>query len=188
MDQELPPRKPGTFLPGHDPRRSTPKARQKGQLNRIPQDIKRGCIEGLSAHGFDGKGLDGFPGFVRYLAAKHPKAAAKIVERLLPLNIHGSGLTASTIGSINIVSVPENRFLSPADIERYRGGVSLEPALGPTQDAPEPSNPPEVLAEPVIEQALLQSPECEQEAVKPEPVAASVTPLYRYRNMYDVDR
>ena len=129
MEQESPPRKPGTFLPGHDPRRSKPD-RRKGTVNKIPADIKKGCIEGFTAHGFDGRGLDGFPGYIRFLAGKHPKAAAKIVEKLLPLNITGTGLAASTIGSINVVSIPSGNFLTPEAIAQ----LSPRPPLQIDQD------------------------------------------------------
>jgi len=53
------------------------------RLNRITRDIRAGCIEGFARHGADGRGKDGFAGYIFFLAKRHPKAAAKIIERLL---------------------------------------------------------------------------------------------------------
>ena len=137
MDQKQePPRRPGTFLPGHDPRRKATH-RPKGSRNKIPNDIRRDCVEGLARHGLDGKGKDGFVGYIQYLASKHPKQAARIVEKILPLTIKGDGLTSSRIGTVNIVSVPEGKYLRPEEIARMapRSNMWLEHAPEPQPSA-----------------------------------------------------
>jgi hypothetical protein len=66
-----------------------------------------------------------------------------LLEKLLPLQVNGAGLAGSTIGTVNVVSVPENHFLSAADIERVRAGLPYEHVPEPVQSALEPSNQPE---------------------------------------------
>jgi hypothetical protein len=141
-----PPRKPGTFLPGHDPRRKR-SHRPKGALNKIPDDIRRQCVEGLAAHGYDSKGLDGLPGYVRLLAEKHPKQAARIIEKILPLQIN-SHRSGATIGEVRIISVPSGQFLSRAEMDLLRDPhmIDHEPEL--LEAPPEPIEP-----EPPIEEA-----------------------------------
>jgi hypothetical protein len=65
------------------------------------------------------------------LAKRHPKAAAKIVEKLLPLTVNGSGLGSSTIGTINVVSVPVGTYLSAEDIQKIQPAnlIEQEPQL-----------------------------------------------------------
>ena len=108
----------GTFQKGQPP--PVAAHRQRGMQNKITRDIKEGAIAGFARHGSNGRGEGGFAGFCYYLAKKHPKAAAKIVEKLLPMQINGSDLGNSTIGSVNVISVPADHFLSAADIERLR--------------------------------------------------------------------
>jgi hypothetical protein len=162
VDQEPQPlKKPGTFVKGHDPRRCVGQKR-KASPSKIPNDIKRGCIEGFSKHGSDGKGKDGFPGFIFYLASKHPKAAARIVEKILPLTVNGTGLTPSTIRTVNVVSVPSGSFLSREELAKYAPPSlrQIEQEIVDThadeppqlEHAPEPQpTPPELLE--LLEQA-----------------------------------
>ena len=146
------------------------KIRQKGSLNRIPTDLKRDVIAGFAKHGSDGAGKDGVVGFAYYLAAKHPKVAGKILERLLPLTIKGDGLTSSTISTVNIVSVPAGKFLSPEEVAAFsprslpqidqeivRGWSDepsqLEHASAPVQSVPERLESREQPDEPALERA-----------------------------------
>ena len=92
----------GTFQKGQPPPVSA--HRQNGVRNKITRDIKEGCIAGFARHGSNGRGEGGFAGFCYYLAKRHPKAAAKIVEKLLPLQVNGAGLGGSMVSSVNIVS------------------------------------------------------------------------------------
>ena len=101
--------------------------RKKGTLNKLTADIRAGAIEGFARHGSNGRGEGGFAGFCYYLAKKHPKAAAKIVEKLLPLQVSGNlGGIGAQIGTVNIVSVPSGSYLSSEDIERMRKPGLLE--------------------------------------------------------------
>jgi hypothetical protein len=113
----------GTFQKGQPP--PVEAHRQRGVQNRITKDIKEGAIAGFARHGSNGRGEGGFSGFCYYLAKKHPKAAARIVEKLLPLQIAGNGLGRSAIGQINIVSVPVDHYLSPEDVRK----LAPEPPL-----------------------------------------------------------
>ena len=85
--------------------------RKRGAINKITRDIKEGCVAGLARHGSDGNGAGGFAGWVYFLARKHPKSAARIVEKLLPLTVNGSGAAkVDLINSVQIVTVPHNTF------------------------------------------------------------------------------
>src|SRR5258708_30779444 len=94
--------------------------RKKGALNKITADIRAGCIEGFTRHGSNGRGEGGFAGYVFYLAKKHPKAAFRIIEKLLPLTVNGSGLGNRAIGQITIVSVPTGTYLNREDRAKQR--------------------------------------------------------------------
>jgi hypothetical protein len=91
-------------------------------LERLLKATIRGVVSVISAsrrHGSDGKGKDGFPGFIFYLATKHPKAAARIVEKILPLTIKGDGLAGPSISTINVVSVPSGSFLTKEELAKF---------------------------------------------------------------------
>ena len=137
----------GTFQKGaYDPTRAR---RVKGEANKITRDIKNGCIEGFAAHGLDGKGKLGFPGYIQFLAGKHPKAAVRIIEKLLPLQVNGQGFGHSAIGSVNIVSIPSGVHLTRSELAQLQNPTphvidhvpqqetpALEPIEAPT---PEPA-------------------------------------------------
>jgi hypothetical protein len=122
----------GTFVKGHPSIAGA--RRKKGELNKITKDIREGAIAGFARHGSNGHGEGGFAGFCFYLAKKHPKAAARIVEKLLPLNVNATGIGGASIGTVNIVSVPEGRFLTPEAIAQMR-----DPGHGPTLIECDPS-------------------------------------------------
>src|SRR3954452_11604622 len=107
--EERPRNTNGTFQKGQP---SPVGARRKaGIQNKITKDIREGAIEGFARHGSNGRGEGGFAGFCYFLAKKHPKAAAKIVEKLLPLQVQGSGVGGNSfIHSVNIVSVPSGDY------------------------------------------------------------------------------
>ena len=101
--------------------------RKAGSLNKITSDIKQGVIAGLARHGSNGRGEGGFAGFCFFLAKKHPKAAARIVEKLLPLQLNASGAgLVNSIGVVNIVSVPSDRYLGPEDLARARPPLLID--------------------------------------------------------------
>ena len=120
MDQESEPkRRPGTFAPGYDPRRSLPNRRQ-GTHNRIGIQIKKGIFAAAKAHGSDGKGKNGLDGYFEFLAAKHPKIFSTLLGRLMPLHVSVDDTTSGPIGtyveSVTIVGVPSGTFLSREEI------------------------------------------------------------------------
>ena len=122
--------------------------RKKGVANKITADIREGAIAGFARHGSNGRGEGGFAGFCFYLAKKHPKAAARIVEKLLPLQVNGTGLGGGpSINTVNIISVPTDTYLSAEDISRLHPPMQTieqipqaehtpqeEPALAPSRD------------------------------------------------------
>ena len=89
--------------------------------NKIPRNLKLSIIDAAVAYGSDGKGNAGLTGYLYFLAGSHPKAFAELLGRTLPYQINTN--SASTVGTVNIVSIPVGRFLDAADISK------LTPAL-----------------------------------------------------------
>lgn len=105
-------RRPGTFLPGNKP----PNPRKPGRVNVITRDIKRGIIDAAEKHGSDGRGKDGLTGYLFHLSRKHPKAFAGLLGKLLPLQV--SGHIGHSVGAVNIIAVPADRYLTAEDMAR----------------------------------------------------------------------
>ena len=107
--------KNGQFQKGDAPPEGA--RRKKGTPNKLTADIRQGCIDGFARHGSDGRGSGGFSGYIFYLAKRHPKAAARLIEKLLPLQIK-SDFGAGHISNVSIVSVPAGHYLTAEDIDR----------------------------------------------------------------------
>jgi hypothetical protein len=129
-------RKPGTFLPGHKPAVT----RTAGIHNRLTRDLKRGIIDAAEAYGADGKGKDGLTGYLFHLAGKHPKAFAGLLGKILPMQVTGN--VGQFIGTVNVISVPVDHYLSPDDIARLAPQLAIEHEAASEQDeaAPEQEN------------------------------------------------
>ena len=94
--------------------------------NKITRDIRQGCIDGCARHGSNGRGEGGFAGYIFFLAKRHPKAACRVIEKLLPLQVNGNGLGGAVIGTINVQSIPSGSFLSSEDIRKIQQPQLLE--------------------------------------------------------------
>lgn len=124
------PRKPGTFQKGFDPRRDAsqiPPRRKAGTPNAITRDLRRGIVDAAEKYGSDGKGKDGLTGYLFHLAGKHPKAFAGLLGKVLPMQV--SGNVGQFIGTVNIVAVPADHYLSPEDIARLAPAPNDAPTL-----------------------------------------------------------
>jgi hypothetical protein len=86
----------------------------------LTADIRRDCIAGFAAHGLDGKGKFGFRGYMQFLATKHPKAAARLIEKILPFVVNGSGFNPAPVSTIRIVGIESGEYLSREDIDRLQ--------------------------------------------------------------------
>ena len=111
----------GTFVKGGAPPEKARRA--KGIQNKITRDIREGAIAGFSRHGSNGRGEGGFAGYCFYLAKRHPKAAAKIIEKILPMTVNGSGMDGGVTVALNVQSIPSGSFLTSEAIGK------LQPAL-----------------------------------------------------------
>ena len=118
MDQPRPRTALGRFAKGQPP--PTGPRRRKGVPNKITSDIRRETIAGFARHGSNGRGEGGLAGFAFYLAKKHPKAAARLLEKVLPLTVNGSGLNPPPVSTIRIIGIPSGEFLSREDIDRLQ--------------------------------------------------------------------
>jgi hypothetical protein len=63
-------------------------ARKKGQRNRTTTMLKDAILEAASLVGQDGKGRDGLVGYLKMLAIKEKAVYARLLERVLPLQLH----------------------------------------------------------------------------------------------------
>jgi hypothetical protein len=125
----------GTFQKGQPPPKEA--HRQRGVTNKITTDIKAGAIAGFARHGSNGRGEGGFAGFCYFLAKKHPKAAVRIIEKLLPLQVNASGMGDNRITTVNVVSIPTDTFLSRDQIAQLQPRLALDHA--PLAEGPAPT-------------------------------------------------
>ncbi len=125
----------GTFQKGQPP--PVEAHRKNGVRNKITRDIRQGCIDGFARHGSNGRGEGGFAGYIFFLAKRHPKAACRVIEKLLPLQVNGSGLGNAVIGTINVQSIPSGSFLSSEDIRKIQQPQLLEHEPIDREAAPE---------------------------------------------------
>ena len=95
--------------------------RTPGAINRITKDLKTGILNGAIAHGADGRGKDGLDGYLCMCAARYPKHYLQVLAKLPPLQVHGEGFAGPSIGTIQIVAVPHDHYLSAEDIAKVRG-------------------------------------------------------------------
>ena len=87
-------------------------------------------------------------GYCHHLAERHPKAYCGLLAKILPYNVHAN-VGGARIGSVNILSIPTDHYLSSEDAERLRVPARIEPGRPPLS----------LTAEPVpVEPAAPQSP------------------------------
>jgi len=96
-----------------------PEARRDQQN---PTYLKLSIIDAAVAYGSDGKGNAGLTGYLYFLAGSHPKAFAGLLGRTLPYQINTN--SASTVGTVNIVSIPVS-----ADISKLTPALVVENAI-----------------------------------------------------------
>ena len=94
--------------------------KRTGRPNRITRDIKKGLIELAVRHGSDGKGEGGLGGYFDYLLRKDLAAHARLIGRWLPRQLNVDVEISGRIGitTVQIVSVPNGRFVTQAETER----------------------------------------------------------------------
>jgi hypothetical protein len=171
MEQETPTRRPGTFKPGHDPRRGSPH-RPKGSLNRITHDLRHGITSAAAEVGEDGAGKGGLKGYLKMCARKHPRQYMALLSRVLPLQVRSEIEVGGTV-AINLVSVPHDRFLNSDEMARLATN-NLQIEHTPL----EPFAPVALDIEPAPADAQIElEPELEPE-LKPEPAAPIVEPVH----------
>jgi hypothetical protein len=99
----------------------------KGCIPKITRDLKEGIVEAAERVGSDGQGTGGLTGFLEDLARHHKRAFASLLVKLLPLQVAGTGTLGTHIGTVNVISVPVDHYLSAEDIERMRApGLAID--------------------------------------------------------------
>ena len=99
--------------------------RKKGSKNKIQTDIRTETYEGLAAVGSDGRGKDGFKGYVAFLGRNYPESAAMLIGKMMPKEITADITSGSYIGQVNIVKVPPGHFVTKEYMDAQR--PQLEP-------------------------------------------------------------
>ncbi len=107
-----------TLRPTYGPGKPSPGlGRRPGQVNKLTRDIKQGIVDAATNVGRDGSGEGGLVGFLEDLATNHKKAFASLLGKVLPLQIN-AGAMVQTIGTVNVISVPADHYLSAEDMRR----------------------------------------------------------------------
>jgi hypothetical protein len=86
------------------------RGRRWGSRNQIPIDLKRAIIAAAEAYGSDSAGANGLTGYLFHLADRHPKAFARLLEKMVPLQLSGSA--QSVVEQVTVICVPAGNFLS----------------------------------------------------------------------------
>ena len=94
--------------------------KQKGAVAKITRDLKEGIITAAENIGSDGNGTGGLVGFLEDLGRNHKKAFASLLVKLIPMQISGDDTIGNRIGTVNVISIPHDTYLSSEDIERLR--------------------------------------------------------------------
>jgi hypothetical protein len=176
-DFELPvinpkPHKPGTFGRGNPP---PGKGRLKGTVNKVTRDLKNGIVDAAIALGRNGEGEGGLQGYLQFLGWHHPKAFASLLGKILPLQVTGDGLPGTTIGTVNVISVPADHYLSAEDIEKMRPTLEIEHAPEYAVDEPASQLNHEIPPVEIAEPAATEPP------IEPEPQSEYARMLARAR-------
>lgn len=82
---------PGTSLP-RIPKgtRNVGSGRKPGQQSKITTIVKEAISEGAAACGYDGKGKDGLPGYMRRLAETEAVAFTTLLKAIIPLQLQAN--------------------------------------------------------------------------------------------------
>lgn len=86
--------------------------------NKITSDLKQGIVGAAAEVGYDGKGEGGLQGYLKFLAEDYPKQFTSLLGRVIPLQINAS--PGAFIGAVNIVGVPNDRYLTAEQIKALR--------------------------------------------------------------------
>jgi hypothetical protein len=71
--------------------------RVKGARNKTTIMLKDAILKAAELVGHDGRGKDGLVGYLRMLATKERAVYARLLERVLPLQLHVADKTAKTL-------------------------------------------------------------------------------------------
>jgi len=94
-------------------------------------DLRVLILDAAAAIGFDGSGRDGLLGYLKYAAGSYPKQYMALLSKVLPLQIDSKS-TINVIEHVNIVSVPQDRYMpssafdpkkNPKDIDLARSSA-----------------------------------------------------------------
>jgi hypothetical protein len=103
------------------PRKPKPKPpiKQKGAIDKLHRDVKKGILNAAIACGYDGEGEGGLDGFFLMCAQKHTRAFLHLVGKLVPLQVQNE-ISGAMISAVNVISVPHDHYLSAEDIAALR--------------------------------------------------------------------
>jgi putative tryptophan/tyrosine transport system substrate-binding protein len=112
-------RRPNLKDPSYVPKpvyRPVPPPKRVGQVGKISRDLRAGIVDAAASYGSDGRGTDGLTGYLTFLASEYPQTFAMLLSKLIPMQLNA--VTSAVIGSVNVVSIPSDRYLSGEDIAK----------------------------------------------------------------------
>jgi len=103
-------------------RKCTLNGRPKGVKNKITRELKEAIVTAAELVGANQKGRDGLVGYLSWMAMKHPALFARLLEKLLPLQIASQN---------NQPLVVQHQHLSPEQVkeEIAQRGLPMPPSL-----------------------------------------------------------
>ncbi|MGF6430368.1 hypothetical protein [Bradyrhizobium sp. Pha-3] len=111
----------GTFKKGVKPG----SGRAKGTRNRTTTILKDAILEAATRVGHDGKGKDGLVGYLQMLAVREKAVYARLLEKVLPMQLHLENKTAPIFSPAEAVQrLREKHLPVPPPLLRLAEGAS----------------------------------------------------------------
>ncbi|MCC8950694.1 hypothetical protein H8A97_37945 [Bradyrhizobium sp. Arg62] len=124
--------KSGRFVKGAPKPASA--GRAKGKRNRTTVLLKEAILEAATLVGQDGRGKDGLIGYLKMLAVKERAVYARLLERVLPMQLHVEDKTAPILTPAEAVQrLRERRLPVPPPLLRLAEGTT-HPAADDYED------------------------------------------------------
>lgn len=99
------------------------KGRARGQRNRTTTMLKDAILQAATLVGQDGKGKDGLVGYLKMLAVKEKSVYARLLEKVLPLQLN---VTDNTVRTYTVEEAAERlreRGLPVPGLLQIAGGI-----------------------------------------------------------------
>ena len=120
--------RPNAFKPGTP--RPPNSGRAKGTRNKRTAMLKDAILKAAELVGQDGKGKDGLVGYLKMLAMRERPVYARLLEKVLPMQVSVDDKTKRTFTAEEAVAQLEQRGLPvPSSLTELAGRVAIANAL-----------------------------------------------------------